>query len=166
MLKANINEIAVIVWKNMKLDFDAVLDEVIYYISILEEDQAAAEQIINRCVNDAETIKTNILTNMVRQKNLRNVIVDGILLSDLEYSIKFFNLDLYVVINQCLHNRLPTYKNTIYRFINKQLVLAFPDEIIEKILKKISAQLKTWLIQESKKRLASKNNVIFYKKEK
>ena len=159
MKNINIDNIVINVWRNVKLDFHIVFDEILYYISVLsapivKNDMFDNKEILNK--------KITILNNIIKQRKLRNVIIDGIILSDLQYSTKFFNTNLYLLIQQCLQQANPQYKSSLYHFIDNKLYCLFPDKYVAKIIKKFSTKLKSWIITESKNELVNlKKNIIY-----
>lgn len=157
-MKININNAIIYLWQNLKLDFNLILNEIIYYTLILEEDYESLPAMQN--TQRERIIKRNVLSNIIKQRKLRNVIVDGIVLSDINYSKKFFHNNLYILINKALHKANPKYKTKLYQFIDKQIYLLFPDESVNKMFKKLSLYLKKWLVDESKKELSIIDNSI------
>ena len=114
-------------------------------------------------INDSIAWRITLLNNIIKQKQLRNVIIDGMILSDINYTSKFFNVNLYILINQHLFKYYPQYKSNIYRYINNTLYKIFSEDYINTILYYISNKLKCWLIHSCKKELSIINkNVIYF----
>ena len=116
-------------------------------------DQKLSDTIAQRAV---------ILNNIIEQKQLRNIIIDGIILSDIPYAIRFFNVNLYILINTTLYKQFPNYQSNIYRYINNTLYQFFPNNYIQIILKHISVKLKLWLLQSCKRELTIINKNIIH----
>ena len=151
--KKHISLITMNTWNRMQLDFYNIFDEVHSYMSLLSD-----EEMPNTVMQ-----RVTILKNIINQPQLRNVIIDGIILSDLNYAKKFFNINLYLLINEHLFKVFPEYQSTIYKYINNTLYKVFPDQYITIILQQISDKLKAWLVDSCKKELSQINkNVIYF----
>ena len=154
LLKKDVNIIANNVWKKMQLNFNQIFNEINSYISLLNDDELINTNDIMR--------KQIILNNIIAQKQLRSVIIDGMILSDIQYAIKFFKINLYIIINNTLFKYFPNYQSNIYKYINNNIYHFFPDKYINIILKQISYKLKLWLVQCSKNELKSINKNVIY----
>lgn len=151
-LKINIEEVIQKTWNSMHLNFNEIFDEILNCITLLDLPKLQAVDEKNKS-NALLTRKVNVLNNIITQKRLRNVIIDGLILGDINYSSKFFRTNLFILINQNLVQANPQYQTKLYHFTNNKIYQLFPDEYISLIIKKIGSQLKAWLIIESKKEL-------------
>lgn len=131
LIKLNINDVIYYTWNNLKLNFKNILNEIYDCLFILDDN----------------IDKKNIMTNITKQSELRNIIIDGLILSDLKYSNKFFNIDLYNEICKNFQKFNPHYKLNIYQIKNKKINKLYPQKYIKLILKGISKKLKLWLKQ-------------------
>lgn len=139
-------------WKKMQLNFYLILNEIYQYISLLNKQDLKTKY----------TQQINILTNIINQKQLRNIVIDGLVLSDIQYTVHFFNVNLYILINDNLFKQFPNYNSNLYKYINNSIYKVFPNKYIQLILKKISHKLKLWLIQCCKQELSLiKKKIIF-----
>jgi len=154
LTKKHVNIITISIWNNLQLDFYNIFDEVYSYMSLLSDKK----------MSNTVTQRVIILNNIINQQQLRNVIVDGMILSDLNYAEKFFNTNLYLLINKHLFNMFPQYKFTIYKYINNTLYKVFPDQYIDIILQQISNKLKLWLVDSCNKELSQINKNVIYLK--
>ena len=145
----------------MYLNFNEIFDEILDCITLLDLPNLQAVDEKNKS-NALLTRKVNVLNNIITQKRLRNVIIDGLILGDINYSSKFFRTNLFVLINQNLVQANPQYQTKLYHFTNNKIYQLFPEEYISLIIKKIGSQLKAWLIIESKKELNSIQRNIIY----
>ena len=150
--KKHINVITINIWNNIQLDFYSIFDEVYSYMSLLSD-----KEMFNTVLQ-----RVTVLKNIINQSQLRNVIIDGIILSDLNYATKFFNINLYLLINKYLFKTFPEYQSTIYKYINNTLYKTFPDQYINIILQQISNKLKLWLVDSCKKELSRINKNVIY----
>lgn len=148
-LEINIRDTLNYVWKNLKLDFFQILNEIYECLFFLKKD--------NDRIN-----KDNILENIVSQRELRNIIIDGLILGDLEYSKKFFNYNLYNIIENNFKKFNPRYKTNIYKFFNKKGYNIYPSQLINIILYSIKQYLKFWLKKMCQFYLCHKQNNIIY----
>ena len=160
-LKINIEEVIQKTWNSMYLNFNEIFDEILDCITLLDLPNLQAVDEKNKS-NALLTRKVNVLNNIITQKRLRNVIIDGLILGDINYSSKFFRTNLFVLINQNLVQANPQYQTKLYHFTNNKIYQLFPEEYISLIIKKIGSQLKAWLIIESKKELNSIQRNIIY----
>lgn len=160
-LKINIEEVIQKTWNSMYLNFNEIFDEILDCITLLDLPNLQAIDEKNKS-NALLTRKVNVLNNIITQKRLRNVIIDGLILGDINYSSKFFRTNLFVLINQNLVQANPQYQTKLYHFTNNKIYQLFPEEYISLIIKKIGSQLKAWLIIESKKELNSIQRNIIY----
>lgn len=160
-LKINIEEVIQKTWNSMYLNFNEIFDEILDCITLLDLPNLQAVDEKNKS-NALLTRKVNVLNNIITQKRLRNVIIDGLILGDINYSSKFFRTNLFVLINQNLVQANPQYQTKLYHFTNNKIYQLFPEEYISLIIKKIGSQLKAWLIIESKKELNSIQKNIIY----
>lgn len=108
----NIKDVINYTWQDLKLDFQHILNEVYECLFILDDNNP--------------TDKHNIIQNIYKQAELRNIIIDGLILNDLEYSKKFFDINLQDKIQENFHKFNSHLNLNIYQIKNKQVCKLYP----------------------------------------
>ena len=134
------------IWDNLIIDYDTVLNEISDTITTLNNSTNIYEQ------------RLNILSNLIEKEEFRNIVVDGIILSDLNDE-RFFNLNLNNMITTYIKNSYKTNRKKYLKFnLNKLVEYNINQENdTNDIIKILSSYLKIWIIQKASEELKKLN---------